>query len=187
MSLRARIGIAVGGIGLVVAIVLLVFSVSGGLFNPRDDASSPPTPTGSDVSATPLSTPTPLAPSLSPAPPTTPTSEPDSPNPTPVPTPKSAALILAAWQAGPDGISASAFVQDVVEEGGTCFLHAQLGDVIREATAPATPTGQNVSCGFVTIPPSELTPGDWTIWFDYSSPTSAATSGAVTLGYGKDQ
>lgn len=187
MSLRARIGIAVGGVVLVAAIVLIVFVVSGGFAGPRGDASSPPTPTGSGASAIPLSTPTPLAPSLSPAPPTTPTSAPDSPDPTPAPTAKTAALILAAWQAGPEGISASAFVQDVVEEGGTCVLHAQLGDVIREATAPATPTGQNVSCGFVMIPPSELTPGDWTIWFDYSSPTTAATSGAVTLGYGKDQ
>lgn len=187
MSLRARVGIAVGGVILVVAVVLIV-AVATGVFFPRSgDASSSPGPAGSDVSATPLDTPTPLAPYLTPAPPVPSASAPDAPGPAPSAPVAAAALILAAWQADDRGISASAFVQDVVEEGGTCVLHARQGDTIREVSAAATPTGQNVSCGFVTIPPSELTPGDWTIWFDYSSPTTAATSGAVTLGYGKDQ
>ncbi|MBN9210082.1 MAG: hypothetical protein BGO45_00650 [Microbacterium sp. 71-36] len=187
MSLRARVGIAVGGVVLVVVVLLIVATVSGVFSGSSVDASSSPAPTGSDVSATPLDTPTPLAPSLTPAPAVPSASASDSPGPAPSATIGTASLILAAWQADDRGISASAFVQDVVEEGGTCVLHARQGDIVRESTAPATPTGQNVSCGFQTIPASELTPGDWTIWFDYSSPTTAATSGAVTLGYGKDQ
>lgn len=181
----ARIGIVTGGIVLTLAVVFIVFVITRGTAAPPGAPSSSLAPSGSDVSATPLSTPTPLAPTLTPPPPSS--GPPDSGAPDPAPTVTTAALILAAWQAGDDGISASAFVQDVVEQGGTCVLHARQGDVVRDATAAATPTGQNVSCGFVTIPPSELAPGDWTIWFDYSSPTTVATSGAVTLGYDKDQ
>lgn len=185
MSLGARIGIAVGGIVITLVILFTVFTLTRADAPLSADPTSSLPPTGSDASATPLSTPTPLAPTLTPSPPGPGAADPGSPDPAPTAT--TASLILAAWQADEDGISASAFVQDIVEQGGTCVLHAQLGDVIREATAAATPTGQNVSCGFILIPSSELTPGDWTIWFDYSSPTTVATSGAVTLGYDKDQ
>jgi len=185
MSMGARVGVVIGGIALTLVLILAVFMITRGSATPSAAASSSSTSTGSDASATPLSTPTPLAPTFTPHPSASDAPGPGSPEPTP--TVATAELILAAWQAGADGLSASAFVQDVVEEGGTCVLHAQQGDVVREVTSQATPTGQNVSCGFVTVPPSELTPGDWTIWFDYSSPTTVATSGAVTLGYDKDQ
>lgn len=180
MSARSRITVivvaAVVAVGIVVAAVLLlprVWAEEPGAAPSSSGSPSTPATASSSPPAEPLATPTPL--------PSTPGSPSAAPDRAPV------TVVLAAWQATAAGIEASSFVQGVVEEGGTCVLRARLGDTLREVRGPATPTGQNVSCGFLTVPLAELTAGEWEIWFDYSSDASAGTSDAVTVTVDKEQ
>ncbi|MFK4115530.1 hypothetical protein ACI2K6_12955 [Microbacterium sp. NPDC006705] len=176
MSLRARMWTLVAGVFVVVLLgAIIVIGMS--LFGDREgDAAGPIDPPDSEQFVTPLPTPTALPPEQSAAP-----TDPSAPSLAAV------TVVLAAWQVTDAGaIEASAFVQALVEDDGTCVLHARSGETVREIAGTATPTGQNTSCGFLVLPADELAAGDWTIWFDYTSPTAAGTSEAVTLAYDKD-
>lgn len=92
-------------------------------------------------------------------------------------------VVLATWNVEADGIAASAYVAGIVEEGGTCTLRAR--SEAREASTQglATTTGQNVSCGFLTIAADDLAPGEWEVWFEYESDTHAGVSSAVQIPF----
>lgn len=98
-----------------------------------------------------------------------------------------AELVLATWAATDAGIEASAYVAALVEDDGRCTLHARQGETERMVDAAATPTGQNVSCGFVSLSGADLTAGEWQIWFTYASPTHEGTSSSVSVTFGGQQ
>lgn len=137
---------------------------------PSTSPTSPQTPS----TGAPLSSQTPSAPLASPTPLPTDSVDGDDDR-------SRVDVVLAAWQVTESGIEASAYVAGVVEEGGTCVLSAQQEDTVLQVRGGATPTGQNVSCGFLTVPAAELGAGEWQIWFEYSSPASFGVSGAVVL------
>ncbi|GAA2567634.1 hypothetical protein GCM10009862_02940 [Microbacterium binotii] len=158
----------------IAAVIIIVSVLSAGQgpsdgASPDGSASATPSASGTTRPVEQLPTPTPLA-------------------STPAPTDRQPAeVVLATWGASGSGIEASAYVAGVVEDGGSCSLHARQGDTERTVEAAATPTGQNVSCGFATVPASDLSAGDWEIWFTYASPTHEGTSSAVSVTFGGQQ
>lgn len=90
-------------------------------------------------------------------------------------------VVLATWGVDGDAISASAYVTDVVEEGGTCTLHVQSADGKRTSTRDSLPTGQNTSCGFIDLALEDAGVAPWTVWISYRSTTSEGTSEQVSI------
>ena len=70
---------------------------------------------------------------------------------------------------------------DVVETGGTCTLTLTRGTSTATATASAVPDAATTSCGTVTVPRDQLSPGTWTAELRYASPTAAGSAAPVTI------
>lgn len=98
-----------------------------------------------------------------------------SPGHTPV------AVVLATWGVDSAEVSASAYVSGVIEEGGACTIHVQSSQGVAEKVRDAQPTGQNTSCGFLSVPLAEAGPAPWVVWITYESSASAGASEQVEL------
>lgn len=168
MSARGWVATVAGVIlatALVVVVVMLVVSAPPTTSIPEGTRTESPT-VSAEPTFEPLSTPTPLPTTAVPA------------DRAPVD------VVLATWNVDAEGIVASAYVAGIVEEGGTCTLRARFEerDVAVQGTAVAT--GQNVSCGFLSIPAGSLVAGNWDVWFEYESPTYSGVSSAVEMPFG---
>lgn len=78
-------------------------------------------------------------------------------------------------------LEATAMVADLVEEGGSCTLVATKGTTRRTATATTTPGPASTYCALMTVPVTELRPGDWKITVTYVSALHSGTSSEVTV------
>lgn len=80
-------------------------------------------------------------------------------------------LTFVEWAPDSGAIEASAFVQGLVEAGGTCVLVATDGD--RELTGdpqPAEPGPSTTDCGGLSVPVEDS--GTWRVSVTYSSPAT---------------
>jgi hypothetical protein len=157
---------------------------------------SPGTEAGAGTTAASSSTASPPAPATgatetasSPSPSST-----DRPEPTDVATdpprgdsgPGSSDLYVVVSYAGlePAGsaVEVAGFVPGLVEDGGRCVLvlgRAGQDDVTVEGDAVADV--QTTSCGLLSVPVGQLSPGTWTARLDYRSDGSSASSDDVEV------
>ncbi len=96
------------------------------------------------------------------------------PRPTQVPTapggPVGVEVVLTSTSAGAEGISASATVQGVSEDGGECTLSATSGTSSAAVVGPGHASASSTSCAEgLTIPRAELPEGAWTVSIGYRS------------------
>lgn len=119
--------------------------------------------------------------------------DPSLPNPTevatdppaPQPTSGSVSVVLtfADWDADSSTIEAGAFVQGLVESGGTCTITAaRSGSTSGTATAsvPGEPDVSSTTCPALSLS-GNLTSGSWTVQVQYTSETSSGTSSPTTV------
>jgi len=149
-----------------IAVVMMVVSaiaLSACAANPSPSSPSPSS-TASTRTATPTSTPTHtvVPPLVSPTP--QPTFQPD-----PVASSAAPALTIADLDIDGRNVSASGYVAGIAEDGGSCLFSFTMGSTRVERPTTGMSDSRNVSCGFVQVPVSQLTSGQWTISLAYTS------------------
>lgn len=80
-----------------------------------------------------------------------------------------------------DGVEVSARVPGIVEDGGTCTLTLSMGSEKVTASKKAVSNVSEVSCGFITISNSKLSPGNWSAAVSYLSDKYRGNSDNVTV------
>lgn len=73
-------------------------------------------------------------------------------------------------------VEVSGYAPGVVETDGNCQIKLTKDNVTRTSSGSATANAQNMSCGTVTIPFSQLSKGSWNISLRYSSSTAEGNS-----------
>ncbi len=79
------------------------------------------------------------------------------------------------------GVEVSARVPGINEDGGTCTLTLSKGSDKVSSSKKATPNVSEVSCGFITISNSKLSPGNWSATVSYLSDSYSGVSDNVTV------
>ena len=92
------------------------------------------------------------------------------------------ALVLASADAGPGEVTGAAFVQGLVELGGTCTLvAAQDGDEVSGEATEAEPGPATTDCGPLSLSLPDSAGGTWQVHARYSSPTTDLVSATVEV------
>lgn len=94
---------------------------------------------------------------------------------------KSVTPVIVSYGQTKDGVEVSARVPGIVEDGGTCTLTLTKGSDKVTASKKAVSNVSEVSCGFITISNSKLSPGNWSATVSYSSDKYTGTSDKVTV------
>lgn len=89
--------------------------------------------------------------------------------------------IITSWGQANGKVEVAARVPGILEEGGLCTLTLKRGDVTRTGSSNAMANVSEVSCGFIAIPRSSLTAGEWSATVTYSSPKNSGTSEAKKI------
>lgn len=84
--------------------------------------------------------------------------------------------VITSWSYSDSFLRVSGFVPGVIESTGTCTVIAENGSLTATGVSQGTPNAQNVSCGLIKIPRSELGIGTWKITLKYSSTEHSGTS-----------
>jgi hypothetical protein len=108
------------------------------------------------------------------------------PRPTQVPTapggPVGVQVVLTSTSADAEGISASATVQGVSEDGGECTLRATSGTSSEAVIGPGRASASSTSCAeSLAIPRAELSDGAWTVSIDYRSKDYVGSSSTAEV------
>jgi len=146
------------------------------------ETATPETPGPDDPSSTP-----PTEPATETEQPTTPPDDAatDAPTTPPAPEPGNLAAVtvtMSYWGADPaDGSAFGNGYADTIETGATCTLVMTQGSSTVRAEASATADASTTSCGEMTVPSSELSPGTWSAHIEYTSPTSSGQSAPVEI------
>ena len=90
-------------------------------------------------------------------------------------------LTGAEWDADEQGVVVRGYLEDVVEDDGVCTLTLTAGGTTRTAERNGTSNVTSTSCGALTVPGAELSPGAWTAVVTYRSSTSRGTSDPVEV------
>jgi len=85
------------------------------------------------------------------------------------------------WSAAQQVAEVGANVEDKVIRDGSCTLTMRRGSLTRTASHKATITPSSTSCGVLTIPGAELSPGAWTAVVTFTSPSATGSSDPVTI------
>ncbi|MDZ7744503.1 MAG: hypothetical protein U5K77_01955 [Candidatus Saccharibacteria bacterium] len=83
---------------------------------------------------------------------------------------------ITSWGQSGEYFELAARVPSIFEDGGTCELTLKSGSKEVKATSTATRNVSDVSCGFIKVPLSKLTPGKWTAIVEYSSEVASGLS-----------
>lgn len=145
---------------------------------PSTSGSSSPSPTPTEPAA-PTATPEPA-----PTAPADPAPAPEEPAPTGGPSTGGATtellLTFTGWNPAAGAVEVSGYVP-VVEAGGRCVLTlTRAGSTVTRETT-AEPDAGTTSCGWISVPGSELSPGAWDARVTYTSSASSAAAGPVTI------
>lgn len=146
-------------------------------------AETAPTAGGSTTaSSTQSSAPSPSSttPSTAPAPGGTPAAPPSA-GPAGQPGVTAVAISFSAWNATDQVAEVGAYAVDVIETGGACTLTLTRGSVTRTTRGIAEPDATTTSCGYLAVPGSDLSRGEWTVAVNYESPTATGVSDATTI------
>ena len=117
--------------------------------------------------------------------------DPSAPNPTGVATDVPATnsarpdasifITYSGWDAGNRVVEVDGYVQQVVEDGGTCTLTLTKGGASATASRPATADVSSTSCGALTVPADQLSSGTWSAVVSYASSTSQGSSAPLDV------
>lgn len=89
--------------------------------------------------------------------------------------------IITSWGQTNGKVEVAARVPGILEEGGLCTLTLKRGGETRTGSSNAMANVSEVSCGFIGIPRSSLTAGEWSATVTYSSPQNSGTSEAKKI------
>lgn len=95
-------------------------------------------------------------------------------------TPSAAALVITYSEADAagDAVMVGAYVAGLIEDGGRCTMTLTLdGASVSTGTDGVADVG-TTSCGQMSAPLAELSPGTWTVDVTYSSPTGSSVAPA---------
>lgn len=121
---------------------------------------------------------TPVNPSL-PNPPSVATDPPVAP--APAGTAVTVSISYSGWNAASSEADVGAYVQGIVESGGTCTLTLTKAGRSVVATTTATPSASSTSCGRMAVAGSKLSAGSWSAVASYRSPQHAGTSAPIEV------
>lgn len=91
--------------------------------------------------------------------------------------------IISSWgqDAYTKDLSVAGYIPGIFEDGGTCTLDLESSGSKVNASQSASKNVSTVSCGYIAIPRTQLSSGDWTATISYSSPTSQGTSAPTEI------
>ena len=91
-------------------------------------------------------------------------------------------ITYKGWEDATGSVEVGAYVEGLVEDGGTCTLILTQGGTEVTASASGLADASTTSCGAgLSVPGAELTPGTWTAVVDYESSTSSGSSDSVEV------
>jgi hypothetical protein len=88
---------------------------------------------------------------------------------------------VASWSPPNSDVEIGAYVEGVIERGGTCVVTMTKGALTATGRTAALPSATNTSCGDLRVPGSAVSSGSWTATVSYTSPTSSGTSAPTTI------
>ena len=89
-------------------------------------------------------------------------------------------ITWSGWDPTLGGVEVGGYA-DLVESGGTCTLMLAKGAATASASRAASADVSSTSCGALTVPGAELSPGTWEAVLTYESPCAAGTSEPVEV------
>jgi hypothetical protein len=108
------------------------------------------------------------------------TSSTPTPTPTP-PAPVEAVLVVAGVDVDGEHVSASGYVQGLVEQGKPCtFVFTGLGMTVR-AEHTSSADRMTTSCGTVRVPIDQFVRGSWSVTLSYETKGGTVTSAPSAL------
>lgn len=90
-------------------------------------------------------------------------------------------ITSSGWDAGAAAVEVSGFVAGVVENGGVCTLSLTRAQTTVASQRTAEADASTTTCGSLSVPGGQLSPGTWQATLAYRSGTSAGRSAAVTV------
>lgn len=115
---------------------------------------------------------------------------PETPAPTPTPAHTEAVppvsggdvtVVVVTLDAVSGRVEASGMIPTLSEDGGRCTLTLKRGELVRTAEVEATAAREATYCGLVTIPVTDLGPGQWTAVLSYVSASHSGVSAEKTV------
>jgi hypothetical protein len=85
-------------------------------------------------------------------------------------------LTFADWNAQSGAVEVSSYVQEVVENGGTCTLTLTQGADSVTASSAAQADASSTTCGDLVVARAKLAPGTWRAVVTYRSDKTRGTS-----------
>lgn len=102
-------------------------------------------------------------------------------NQTDTKTKQKATVMITTWAQKHGDMTVNGFVQEVVEDGGTCTLTLTKDGITRSESRPAKANATNTTCGENDIPVSQLSPGTWQAVLSYSSTKYVGQSAPLSV------
>ncbi|KIC59576.1 hypothetical protein RM52_02735 [Microbacterium hominis] len=90
-------------------------------------------------------------------------------------------VVVVTLDAVAGRVEASGMIPTLSEDGGRCTLTLKRGDLVRTAEVEATAAREATYCGLVTIPVTDLGPGQWTAVLSYVSASHFGVSAEKTV------
>ena len=87
----------------------------------------------------------------------------------------------ADWDDSGGMLEVAGFVSGVVEDGGTCRLTATSDRRTTTTETLGAADATTTSCGTLTIPRADLSPGTWDLVLSYESPRASGASASSSL------
>lgn len=118
--------------------------------------------------------------STTPGAPTTKTSSPQKPPAGDGRASSTVVITSTNWNKASRNVEVSGYVP-VVESDGRCTLALQRNGLTKTTQSTGNPDASSTSCGRMTIPGSQLSPGRWTAVITYLSKATRAASSPATV------
>lgn len=94
---------------------------------------------------------------------------------------KAVTPLIVSYGQTKEAVEVSARIPGIVEDGGTCTLTLTMGSDKVSGSKKAVSNVSEVSCGFISISNSELSPGDWSATVSYLSDKYSGVSDNMTV------
>lgn len=155
-------------VGLVCLVSCATPRGAGAALSPSATSSASPS-----TSADPQESAAPVSPSPSPSPAST--------DAVPPVTGGDVTVVVVTLDAVSGRVEASGMIPTLSEDGGRCTLTLRQGELVRTAEVDATAARDVTYCGLVTIPVTDLGPGQWTAALSYVSASHSGVSAEKTV------
>lgn len=99
----------------------------------------------------------------------------------PQPTGKTVKPVITSYGIYESNVEVASRVPGTFEGGGTCTLKLTKGSKVVSKSRKAIQNVSEMSCGYITIPTSQLSSGTWSATVSYKSQELSGTSNAVNI------